>query len=755
MPEGRAPATRSIRTFSLRAHLLLLVIASALPVLIVAAYLVRVVVADNREAIERRLLEAARAEAAIVDAELGGTIRALQGLGESDRLTDDDVPGFYAQAQRLLGMQPTWTAISLSAANGRQIALTSQPLRQPLPPVTDRESFDRAVTTKQASIGNLRIGQVTKQLGFLVRMPVVREGRVVYVLSAWITSDSFASVLRRQPAIPDEWSRGVIDAAGVVVARSRDADRFVGQRASSGYWQRQATVNEAVSRDAALDGTEVYGAFSRAPLSRWVAGVSVPSSVVDAAFRQSMIALAAGSFLLLAIGGGGTFLISRRVSKDLSRSAAEAEAIAGGLRPSHPTSRVTELQRLLDALGRSAALLDSRERERDEQLARADQARAAAEAADRAKDDFLAMLGHELRNPLAPALTALHLMKLKGTGDTTREREVIERQIRHMARLVDDLLDVSRLRRGAIDLRRERFDLADVIERAREMTQPLFAEKRHHLEINVRTGLPLDADRIRVAQVLANLLANAAKYTEPGGRIMLAAREDHGHVIVECQDNGIGMGPDLVPRVFDLFVQGQRGLDRRQGGLGLGLAVARTLVELHGGTITAHSDGLDRGSTFTVRLPLAPAEAVRPRADDRQAATGPPARIGRVMLVDDNRDALDMLLTALKDAGVDAVGAPTPNEALELARRQPPALAVLDIGLPEMDGFALGRALRTLMNGESLRLIALTGYGREQDVAAATAAGFDAFLVKPVDVPALLDTLARLSSAGEAVSRDI
>jgi CheY-like chemotaxis protein len=340
-------------------------------------------------------------------------------------------------------------------------------------------------------------------------------------------------------------------------------------------------------------------------------------------------------------------------------------------------------------------------------------------------------------------------MKLKGAADTTREREVIERQIRHMARLVDDLLDISRLRRGAIELRRERFDLADAIERAREMTAPLFAEKRHHLVINVRPGLPLDADRIRIAQVFANLLANAAKYTEPGGRIMLAARADDGHVVVECQDNGIGISADLVPRIFDLFVQGQRGLDRRQGGLGLGLAVARTLVELHGGTITAHSDGTDRGSTFTVRLPLTSAEALQPRADDRPAVPTALPRIGRVMLVDDNRDALEMLLTALKDAGVDAFGVPTPNEALTLAARQPPALAVLDIGLPEMDGFALGRALRALANGKAIRLIALTGYGREQDVAAATAAGFDAFLVKPIDVATLLETLAHLSNEGQ------
>jgi CheY-like chemotaxis protein/nitrogen-specific signal transduction histidine kinase len=401
---------------------------------------------------------------------------------------------------------------------------------------------------------------------------------------------------------------------------------------------------------------------------------------------------------------------------------------------------VTELQRLLDALKRSAALLETRQRERDEQVARADAARAEAEAADRAKDQFLAMLGHELRNPLAPALTALHLMKLRGIAVAAREREILERQIRHMARLVDDLLDVSRLQRGAIELRRERFDLAEVVARAVEMTGPMFAEKHHQLEVDVPSGIIIDADRIRIAQVLSNLLTNAAKYSEPHGHVVLRARRENGEVIIECRDNGIGMTADLVPQVFDLFVQGQRGLDRRQGGLGLGLAVVRTLVELHGGTIEAKSAGTNQGSTFTVRLPLSARAAP---AKEKDAGLTPPrqAEIGRVMVVDDNPDALEMMLDTLKEAGLDVFGASTSGEALELARRLRPRVAVLDIGLPEMDGFELARTLRSTANNGPIRLIALTGYGQVQDIEAARAAGFDAFFVKPVEIPTLLEAM--------------
>ena len=736
-----APAERPTRTFSLRAHLLLLVIGTLLPTLIVAGFLIRRVVADNRDAVERRLLEAARAEAAFVDAELGGTVRALQGLGQSDRLTNHELDAFYQQAQRLTASQPTWSAVTLSTPDGRQLLNTSRAFGEMLPMAADRDSFAQAVERKTPAIGNLRAGQITGQLGFPVRVPVIRDGRVPFIVSAWMTSTSFAKGFSGHAPLSAEWVRGVVDRDGVLVVRSRDSDRFVGQKGTSSFLARSQRDDQGVFRDVALDSTTVYGAFSRAPISGWIAGVAVPASVVDAPFRQSLVALGIVALILVGIGGGGTYLISRRIATDISKSAAEAEAIAGGLHPSPTRSRVTELQRLLDALGRSAALLDTRERERDEQVARADAARADAEAADRAKDDFLAMLGHELRNPLAPALTALHLMEMRGVTEAAREREVLERQIRHMARLVDDLLDVSRLRRGAIKLKPERLDLSEAVAGAVEMTMPVLTEKGHHLDVDVPKGLMIDADRIRIAQVLSNLLSNAAKFTNPGGHVALRAREERGEVVIECRDDGIGMAAELVPRVFDLFVQGKGGIDRQHGGLGLGLAVARTLVELHGGTIAAQSGGPNPGSTFVVRLPVAVSSDLGVRPTESVAAVTAQIRSGPVMVVDDNHDALEMLLETMTHAGLDAFGAATSTEALDLAARRHPQVAVLDLGLPDIDGFGLARALRSMSNDAPLRLIALTGYGQEQDIAAARAAGFDAFFVKPVEIPALLDAV--------------
>jgi hypothetical protein len=247
-----------------------------LPTLLVAAFLVRRVINDDRLAVEHRLLDAARADAAMIDTELEGTIRGLQGLAQSDHLTDGDIPAFYVQAKRLVTTQPTWAAVSLIAPDGDQILNTTVPFGSVLPLVTDRRSFDRALR-KMPAIGALRAGRVSGQLGFSVRVPVIRNDRVAYVISAWITSSNFAHVLRRQASLSNEWVRGVVDTDGVVVARSREPERFVGRKGTPGFFRRFEAADEGVYRDKALDGTTVYGAFSRAPLSRWFGGVAVPA----------------------------------------------------------------------------------------------------------------------------------------------------------------------------------------------------------------------------------------------------------------------------------------------------------------------------------------------------------------------------------------------------------------------------------------------------------------------------------------------
>ncbi len=362
--------------------------------------------------------------------------------------------------------------------------------------------------------------------------------------------------------------------------------------------------------------------------------------------------------------------------------------------------------------------------------------REAAESANRAKDEFLAMLGHELRNPLAPILTALQLLKLRGIEAGERERAIIERQVKHLVSLVDDLLDVSRITRGKIELRHEPIEAAEFVARAIEMASPLLEQQRHDLTVEVpRTGLMVDGDVDRLAQVVANLLTNAAKYTEPGGVVSVRGFVEGGDVVVTVKDSGIGIETDMLPRVFELFVQQRQTLERSRGGLGLGLAIVRSLVGLHGGTVSATSGGAGAGSEFTIRLPHAAARRPSPALAIDDA--GQRARAGqdgtRVLIVDDNIDGATLLAETLSAFGYHARAVHDGPTALALADDFGPDVALLDIGLPVMDGFELARQFAARPRLRRTRLVALTGYGQEQDRAESAHAGFAAHLVKPVD----------------------
>ncbi len=398
---------------------------------------------------------------------------------------------------------------------------------------------------------------------------------------------------------------------------------------------------------------------------------------------------------------------------------------------------------LRDATGRAVRMigvgLDMTEHRRLEQELRR-QAQELADA-DRRKDEFLAMLAHELRNPLAPLVNAAAILRAQQSDPAVVESAcaLVERQVRHIARLVEDLLDVARISSGKIALRRERAGLAAVVETAVEISRPLIDARRHRLAIRLPPEpLHVDGDPTRLAQVLANLLDNAAKYTEAGGEITLTAARAGEEAVVRVRDTGMGMSPQMVERAFDLFAQGERTLERTESGLGIGLTLVRSLVELHGGRVTASSEGPGRGSEITVRLPALPAAAAG--AIPAPAAVAVVAR--RVLVVDDNVDGAESAAMLLKLDGHDVRVAHTGPDALAVAHEFVPDVVVLDIGLPGMDGYAVARALREDRVVAHVRLIAVTGYGRDDDRRRAQAAGFDDHLVKPVDIETLSALLA-------------
>jgi PAS domain S-box-containing protein len=370
------------------------------------------------------------------------------------------------------------------------------------------------------------------------------------------------------------------------------------------------------------------------------------------------------------------------------------------------------------------------------------EARTAADEAGRAKDEFLAMLSHELRNPLTPIVTALHLMRLRGASMLERERAVIERQVRHLMRLVDDLLDVSRASRGGLRLERAPVELSAIVADAIEVAGPLVEERGQRLTVSVpRTGLLIDADRGRLTQVVANLLNNAAKYTPHGGQVTVSARVDGDHVGLEVADDGAGIAPDLLPRVFDAFAQGRQGLDRKHGGLGLGLAIARQLIVAHGGTIEARSAGPGGGTSMVVRLPCRGAPSARNAASGDLGGGGPRDGTRRVLIVDDNPDAAQLLAEAIVEAGHDVRTAGDGPNALQLVETFVPDVAFLDIGLPAMDGYELAGLMRRLPALAHTRLVAISGYAQDDDRQRALASGFVEHLAKPLHFDRVLECI--------------
>src|SRR5262245_36513458 len=373
--------------------------------------------------------------------------------------------------------------------------------------------------------------------------------------------------------------------------------------------------------------------------------------------------------------------------------------------------------------------------------------------ADRRKDEFLATLAHELRNPLAPVRNAVHLLHLQSPpgGEGKWPLQVIDRQMVQMTRLIDDLMDVSRITRNKLQLRTQRIELSEIIRAAVETSRPMLERSGHELTVTVPPErLYLHADPTRIAQALSNLLNNAAKYTEWGGRVWLTAERQGSDVVLKVRDTGIGIAAEMLPRIFDMFAQADRSLDRAQGGLGIGLTLVKRLVEMHGGSVLAQSEGPGKGSEFTIRLPLVVDPAATPLPSAPEAGTAAPVSPLRILVVDDNRDAPAAMAMVLRIGGNDVRTVHDGREAVDEAREFRPDVAILDIGLPGVDGYEAARAIRREPWGAGVVLIAVTGWGQDTDRERSKLSGFDHHLVKPVEPAALVSILSSLQQTAAA-----
>jgi signal transduction histidine kinase len=441
----------------------------------------------------------------------------------------------------------------------------------------------------------------------------------------------------------------------------------------------------------------------------------------------------------------------RRELQTLNRSLEEANSRLAEANSTLQAEKTRELTELNIILRHANAELAEANRALQGEISERRRIEHALKDADRHKDEFLAMLAHELRNPLAPIRNAVQIMRTKPLADPQLAwtRDVIERQLGHLTRLVDDLLDVSRITRGKINVACDSLRVETLIERALETVHPLISEKHHELKVELPpSGFTVEGDLTRLTQVIGNILANAAKYTDPRGQIALRVREDGPFVEIRVRDNGIGIPADVLPRVFDLFTQVDRAAQRAAGGLGIGLALVRNLVEIHGGTVSAHSEGVGRGSEFTVRLPrtqgreASAADVPSGTIDGIALRASPPGR--RILVVDDNRDALESLAMLMEMAGHEVLTAADGETALAVAARSLPEVVLLDLGLPRLDGYEVGRRIRAAEWGRDMVLIALTGWGQAEDRRRTREAGFDSHLVKPLNLDLLDELLRRL-----------
>jgi signal transduction histidine kinase/ActR/RegA family two-component response regulator len=629
------------------------------------------------------------------------------------------------------------------------VTCSAVPLLHPVN-LGDRSHFKRAIQERRFIAGDYVFGRVIKKHTINLTYPVIdRGGKVLAVVFAAMDLEGLDTFIN-EVNLPPGSILSTVDARGGIISRRPDPERYFGTRMAAPLLAAMASAGQNAVTLRGDDGVERLHTFSRvgAPtLTDYTLTIGIPTAGILAAARHdqlmSLLGLGATSLLaLLAAWLVGDVLIVQRVRKLMGT----AERIAAGDLEARSgiDDSGEEIGGLAQALDRMAAALQKKEAARS-------QAEQELRAADQRKDEFLAMLAHELRNPLAPISTGAHLLRLLHSGNVQINQTcaIIVRQVEHMTGLVDDLLDVSRVTRGLVALSTAVLDLNRVVGDAVEQIRPLVATRRHRLEVELPPGPAwAEGDHKRLVQVVANLLGNAAKYTPENGKIRLTLAADGANWLLSVSDDGIGMAPSLVEHVFELFTQAERTPDRSQGGLGLGLALVKSLVELHGGAVTAASPGPGQGSMFTVRLPRHVTAAPAPDLHAMPAPT--PQRTAvplRILLVDDNVDAVHTLQDFLRSAGHQVEVAYNAGDALELARLMLPQACLLDIGLPDFDGNELACRLRQLPQAAGATLIAMTGYGRQQDREIALAAGFDHYLVKPVDTGALAALLAAVAAA--------
>ncbi|MBI2772246.1 MAG: response regulator [Burkholderiales bacterium] len=730
----------------IRTHLVLMATAVLLPVALAAGIALEKIRDGERDAALRGLRETVRATALIVDREAQGSLSALKALGLSEHLETGNFKAFYAQATAMNQPPDVWTL--LLDSQGRQILNTVAPYGTPPPPPSAQARVAQVLGSGKPLITDLFVGPVTGKLLTTIYVPAAAGGGKSMVVAQGFSVDHWKkTALQRE--LPADWIVAVIDRQGRFIARSHKTGDLLGQAARPELVAAAAAAQDGLIRHSTVEGVESYDAFAHSSLTGWTIAVAAPVQSIEAAAGRAIQVALAG--MLLAVGAAifAAAAFGQRFIRAIESAGRAAVALGRGEKPRVRATALDEVNELNQALVEAGTLLaaerqqrQAAEAERERLLAGEMSAREAAQAQNVAKDQFLAMLGHELRNPLAAISGATSLLEIGGVGKDRSGRylEIIRRQNRHLGHIVNDLLDVSRLMAGKITLEPHPLNLGACVTSCVEALRA--TERAIGYRITVRAGAVwIDGDAVRIEQILNNLITNALKFSPASSEIVVEVHHDGGKAVVSVRDAGAGISADLLPRVFDPFMQGPPPQNRMQSGLGIGLALVKQLVELHGGVVHATSGGQGEGATFTFWIPSIPAPG--------SAAPAGPATTGsgrRLLYVEDNPDARETMAELLRSFGYQVAEAGDGLGAVAAVLAARPDAVLLDIGLPDIDGYEVARRLRANPATQFIPLVALTGYGQLRDKESAALAGFDAHLVKPVDPQQLMHTIEQVLS---------
>ncbi|MFL6710023.1 MAG: response regulator [Massilia sp.] len=729
-------------SLSLRQLLFLLTSLGLLPIAVIGAWGIHAAVARQQADLTHSIQALSRALGSAVEAELDTTVQAVRTLAASPSLAGRDLPAFYQATLSAAASQPDWRSVILTDADGRVLFKSSRPYGQADQQINDPQSLRTAMSSLRPVVGAVSRGP-SGRAAVPVRVPVVAGGRLQYVLTVALAPDRMLRILQNQK-IPAEWLVVVADAQRLRVARSRDQDSTVATPMTDSLTRlmRQGAP-EGSGTTVNPDGEAMMATYSTVPVFGWTVAIGAPTAHFAQVLWSTLGAYAVAIAVALLLYVVLVAFIAKRLVLSIDHLKEQTARMGRRLPARMLPSRVREVNEIGQSLLMASSALEKGEHERESLVASLQEALARAEKAAATKDNFLAVLGHELRNPLAPIVMALDLMDVRAGNECRRERETMRRQVNHMRRLVDDLLDVSRITQGKLTMAHEPVNLSQAVLQAMDAVRPAM-DGANRVFVSSIEEVWVMGDETRLVQVATNLLSNALRYGG-AGNVDVEVKREGRHAILAVQDSGVGMESATAALIFQPFYQAPQPLARSSGGLGLGLTIVQSIVELMQGSVRAASAGLGQGSRFEVALPVMEHAAAAVPAEDAATPARACAAGRRIMIVDDNIDAAQTTAEILSLMGHQVRAAHDGKAALALLQKMQPDVAILDIGLPDIDGFELGRAVRR--QGFRGTMLALTGYGQERDRQKALDAGFDRHLTKPVDLAELQRAIAGLEGA--------